>query len=144
MSHNRPGALLGERSKQLFPAAVIPVSNVWSKKGTQLLYESPSRDNYQIHGKDCVRSENLDKYLKHVFDKYIKIFIQARHYQTPGFSSASADHGQFSGGQAVHEPYGVAQAQHPSTYAPGPSVPVSFASSSQIRGKRHLCTYILM
>ncbi|KAG7243402.1 hypothetical protein INR49_011859 [Caranx melampygus] len=40
----------------------------------------------------------------------------------------------FSGGQGVHEPYGVAQAQHPSTYAPGPSVPVSFASSSQIRG----------
>ncbi|XP_042367925.1 G protein pathway suppressor 2 isoform X1 [Plectropomus leopardus] len=82
VSHSRPGALLGERSKQLFPAAVIP----------------------------------------------------ARHYQTPGFSSGSAEHGQFSGGQGVHEPYGVAQAQHPSTYAPGPSVPVSFASSSQIRG----------
>lgn len=82
VSHSRPGALLGERSKQLFPAAVIP----------------------------------------------------ARHYQTPGFSSSSAEHGQFSGGQGVHEPYGVAQAQHPSTYAPGPSVPVSFASSSQIRG----------
>ncbi|XP_029311297.1 G protein pathway suppressor 2 isoform X5 [Cottoperca gobio] len=82
VSHSRPGALLGERSKQLFPAAVIP----------------------------------------------------ARHYQTPGFSSGSAEHGQFSGGQGVHETYGVAQAQHPSTYAPGPSVPVSFASSSQIRG----------
>eukprot|EP00064_Thunnus_orientalis_P012988 superscaffoldBa00002059_g13025 len=82
VSHSRPGALLGERSKQLFPAAVIP----------------------------------------------------ARHYQTPGFSSGSAEHGQFSGSQGVHEPYGVAQAQHPSTYAPGPSVPVSFASSSQIRG----------
>ncbi|CAJ1086184.1 G protein pathway suppressor 2 isoform X1 [Xyrichtys novacula] len=81
VSHSRPGALLGERSKQLFPAAVIP----------------------------------------------------ARHYQTPGFSSGSAEHGQFSGGQGVHEPYGVAQAQHPSTYAPGPSVPASFASSSQIR-----------
>lgn len=26
VSHSRPGALLGERSKQLFPAAVIPVS----------------------------------------------------------------------------------------------------------------------
>uniref|UniRef100_A0A3Q1F063 G protein pathway suppressor 2 n=1 Tax=Acanthochromis polyacanthus TaxID=80966 RepID=A0A3Q1F063_9TELE len=61
-------------------------------------------------------------------------FIRARHYQTPGFSSGSAEHGQFSGGQGVHEPYGVAQPQHPSTYAPGPSVPVSFASSSQIRG----------
>uniref|UniRef100_A0A3Q0SBE6 G protein pathway suppressor 2 n=1 Tax=Amphilophus citrinellus TaxID=61819 RepID=A0A3Q0SBE6_AMPCI len=60
--------------------------------------------------------------------------IPARHYQTPGFSSGSAEHGQFSGGQGVHEPYGVAQAQHPSSYAPGPSVPVSFASSSQIRG----------
>ncbi|XP_067379798.1 G protein pathway suppressor 2 isoform X1 [Channa argus] len=82
VSHSRPGALLGERNKQLFPAAVIPT----------------------------------------------------RHYQTPGFSSGSAEHGQFSGGQAVHETYGVAQAQHPSSYAPGPSVPVSFASSSQIRG----------
>ncbi|XP_031154277.1 G protein pathway suppressor 2 isoform X5 [Sander lucioperca] len=82
VSHSRPGALLGERNKQLFPASVIP----------------------------------------------------ARHYQTPGFSSGSAEHGQFSGSQGVHEPYGVAQAQHPSTYAPGPSVPVSFASSSQIRG----------
>ncbi|KAF0021653.1 hypothetical protein F2P81_026094 [Scophthalmus maximus] len=82
VSHSRPGALLGERSKQLFPASVIPT----------------------------------------------------RHYQTPGFSSGSAEHGQFSGGQGVHESYGVAQSQHPSTYAPGPSVPVSFASSSQIRG----------
>ncbi|XP_068611972.1 G protein pathway suppressor 2 isoform X1 [Brachionichthys hirsutus] len=80
VGHSRPGALLGDRSKQLFPAAVIPT----------------------------------------------------RHYQTPGFSSGPAEHGQFSGGQGVHEPYGVPQAQRP--YAPGPSVPVSFASSSQIRG----------
>ncbi|KAF3837056.1 hypothetical protein F7725_004520 [Dissostichus mawsoni] len=58
----------------------------------------------------------------------------ARHYQTPGFGSSPAEHGQFSGSQGVHEPYGVSQAQHPSTYAAGPSVPVSFASSSQIRG----------
>ncbi|XP_040038353.2 G protein pathway suppressor 2 isoform X1 [Gasterosteus aculeatus] len=82
VNHSRPGALLGERSKQLFPTSVIPT----------------------------------------------------RHYQTPGFSSAPAEHGQFSGTQGVHEAYGVAQAQHPSTYAAGPSVPVSFASSSQIRG----------
>ncbi|CAK6952850.1 G protein pathway suppressor 2 isoform X1 [Scomber scombrus] len=82
VGHNRPGPLLGERTKQLFPPNVIP----------------------------------------------------GRHYQTPGFSSGSAEHGQFSGSQGVHEPYGVAQTQHPSTYAPGPSVPVSFASSSQIRG----------
>uniref|UniRef100_A0A8D3D4T4 G protein pathway suppressor 2 n=1 Tax=Scophthalmus maximus TaxID=52904 RepID=A0A8D3D4T4_SCOMX len=61
VSHSRPGALLGERSKQLFPASVIPT----------------------------------------------------RHYQTPGFSSGSAEHGQFSGGQGVHESYGVAQSQHP-------------------------------
>ncbi|TKS92757.1 G protein pathway suppressor 2 [Collichthys lucidus] len=60
--------------------------------------------------------------------------FKTRHYQTAGFSSGSAEHGQFSGAQGVHEPYGVAQPQHPSTYAPGPSVPVSFASSSQIRG----------
>ncbi|XP_062240430.1 G protein pathway suppressor 2 isoform X3 [Platichthys flesus] len=79
VSHSRPGALLGERNKQLFPTTVIPT----------------------------------------------------RHYQSPSFSS-SAEHGQFSGSQGVHEPYGVAQSQHPSTYAPGPSV--SFASSSQIRG----------
>uniref|UniRef100_A0A3Q3BJZ7 G protein pathway suppressor 2 n=1 Tax=Kryptolebias marmoratus TaxID=37003 RepID=A0A3Q3BJZ7_KRYMA len=72
VSHSRPGALLGERSKQL--------------------------------GK-----------------------------LTSSFSG-SAEHGQFSGSQGVHEPYGVAPAQHPSSYAPGPSVPVSFASSSQIRG----------
>ncbi|XP_057712216.1 G protein pathway suppressor 2 isoform X2 [Corythoichthys intestinalis] len=55
--------------------------------------------------------------------------LPTRHYQAPAFSSAS---GEFSGG--AHESYGVAQAQHPATYAPGPSVPVSFASGSQIRG----------
>ncbi|KAK0144103.1 G protein pathway suppressor 2 [Merluccius polli] len=84
VSHSRPGALLGERSKQLFPTPVIP----------------------------------------------------GRHYQSqPGFSAGSAEHGQFSGGQGVHESYSVSQAQHPSSYAPGPSsVPVSFANSSQIRG----------
>lgn len=70
--------------------------------------------------------------------------LKARHYQTPGFSSASAEHGQFSGSQAVHESYGVAQAQHPSTYAPGPSVPVSFASSSQIRGKKTKTKHIYL
>ncbi|KAA8579127.1 hypothetical protein FQN60_007247 [Etheostoma spectabile] len=90
VSHSRPGALLGERSKQLFPASVIP----------------------------------------------------ARHYQTAGFSTGSAEHGQFSGSQGVHEPYGVAQAQHPSTYAPGPSVPVSFASNSQIRGAFQAMQYL--
>ncbi|CDQ97297.1 unnamed protein product [Oncorhynchus mykiss] len=59
-----------------------------------------------------------------------------RHYQNQaGFSAGPAEHGQFGGSQSVHESYGVAQTQHPSTYAPGPSVPVSFASSSQIRGR---------
>ncbi|XP_046905071.1 G protein pathway suppressor 2-like isoform X2 [Hypomesus transpacificus] len=83
VGHSRAGALLGERSKQLFPTPVIP----------------------------------------------------GRHYQTqPGFSGGSAEHGQFSGSQGVHETYGVAASQHPSTYAPVPSAPVSFASSSQIRG----------
>lgn len=83
VSHSRPGALLGERSKQLFQTPVIP----------------------------------------------------GRHYQTqPGFSAGPAEHGQFSGSQSVHESYGVAQGQHPSSYTAGPSVPVSFASSSQIRG----------
>ncbi|XP_023822142.1 G protein pathway suppressor 2 isoform X3 [Oryzias latipes] len=65
---------------------------------------------------------------------YTTTVIPGRHFQTGGFSSGSAEHGQFSGGQGVHEAYGVAQAQHPSSYAPGPSVSASFASSSQIRG----------
>ena len=61
---------------------------------------------------------------------------QGRHYQSqPGFSAGPAEHGQLSGSQGVHEPYSVAQSQHPSSYAPGPSsVPVSFAGSSTIRG----------
>ncbi|XP_010886173.1 G protein pathway suppressor 2 isoform X1 [Esox lucius] len=83
VSHSRSGALMSERSKQLFPTPVIP----------------------------------------------------GRHYQTqPGFSTAPAEHGQFGGNQSVHESYGAAQTQHPSGYAPGPSVPGSFAGSSQIRG----------
>uniref|UniRef100_A0A4W5PDG7 G protein pathway suppressor 2 n=1 Tax=Hucho hucho TaxID=62062 RepID=A0A4W5PDG7_9TELE len=92
VSHNRPGALMSERSKQLFPPVI------------------PS-------------------------DRFTLLAPQGRHYQSqPGFSAGPAEHGQFGGSQSVHESYGVAQAQHPSTYAPGPSVPVSFASSSQIRG----------
>merc|ERR1719354_401550 len=52
-----------------------------------------------------------------------------------GFSGGSGEHGQFSGaGQSVHEPYGVSSGQHPSSYATGSSVPISFPSSSQIRG----------
>ncbi|XP_070977832.1 G protein pathway suppressor 2-like isoform X3 [Oncorhynchus clarkii lewisi] len=73
VSHNRPGALMSERSKQLFPTPVIP----------------------------------------------------GRHYQSqPGFSAGLAEHGQFGGSQS----------EHPSSYAPSSSVPVSFANSSQIRG----------
>ncbi|XP_063043262.1 G protein pathway suppressor 2-like isoform X3 [Engraulis encrasicolus] len=55
----------------------------------------------------------------------------------PGFSGGAGEHGQFSGAggsQGVHEPYGVSSAQHPSSYAAGSSVPISFPSSSQIRG----------
>ncbi|KAL2079612.1 hypothetical protein ACEWY4_025356 [Coilia grayii] len=52
----------------------------------------------------------------------------------PGFSAGSSEHAQFTAGQAVHEPYTVTSAQHAPSYAPGSSVPISFASSSQIRG----------
>uniref|UniRef100_A0AAY4ANB9 G protein pathway suppressor 2 n=1 Tax=Denticeps clupeoides TaxID=299321 RepID=A0AAY4ANB9_9TELE len=51
-----------------------------------------------------------------------------------GFPTSSAEHAQFTSGQAVHEPFTVGTAQHPSTYVPVSSVPISFASSSQIRG----------
>uniref|UniRef100_A0A674EGB3 G protein pathway suppressor 2 n=1 Tax=Salmo trutta TaxID=8032 RepID=A0A674EGB3_SALTR len=84
VSHNRAGGLMSERSKQLFPTPVNPVTHFSLNQA--------------------------------------------------GFSAGPAEHGQFGGSQSVHESYGVAQTQHPSTYAPGPSVPVSFASSSQIRG----------
>ncbi|XP_055756571.1 G protein pathway suppressor 2-like isoform X1 [Salvelinus fontinalis] len=68
-------------------------------------------------------------------DRFTLLAPQGRHYQNQaGFSAGPAEHGQFGGSQSVHESYGVGQTQHPSTYAPGPSVPVSFASSSQIRG----------
>uniref|UniRef100_A0A4W5Q6K5 G protein pathway suppressor 2 n=1 Tax=Hucho hucho TaxID=62062 RepID=A0A4W5Q6K5_9TELE len=70
-----------------------------------------------------------------VYDRFTLLAPQGRHYQNQaGFSAGPAEHGQFGGSQSVHESYGVAQTQHPSTYATGPSVPVSFASSSQIRG----------
>lgn len=45
MSHSRPGALLGERSKQLFPATVIPVSkagNIFTTDGFTLCVHSSS------------------------------------------------------------------------------------------------------
>ncbi|XP_024229519.1 G protein pathway suppressor 2 isoform X2 [Oncorhynchus tshawytscha] len=93
VSHNRPGALMSERSKQLFPTPVIPS------------------------------------------DRFTLLAPQGRHYQSqPGFSAGLAEHGQFGGSQSVHESYSMAQTQHPSSYAPSPSVPVSFANSSQIRG----------
>ncbi|KAI1903329.1 hypothetical protein AGOR_G00026080 [Albula goreensis] len=83
VSHGRPGALLGERSKQLFQSPVVP----------------------------------------------------GRHFQTqPGFSAGSSEHGQYSASQAAHGPYGVSQPQHASPYAPSQPVPVSYASSSQLRG----------
>ncbi|KAG7484515.1 hypothetical protein MATL_G00050180 [Megalops atlanticus] len=83
VSHGRPGALLGERSKQLFQSPVVP----------------------------------------------------GRHFQTqPGFSAGSSEHSQYSASQATHGPYGVTQPQHASPYAPSQPVPVSYASSSQLRG----------
>uniref|UniRef100_A0A3B3RSF7 G protein pathway suppressor 2 n=1 Tax=Paramormyrops kingsleyae TaxID=1676925 RepID=A0A3B3RSF7_9TELE len=82
VSHGRTGALLGDRSKQLFQTPVIPV----------------------------------------------------RHFQgQPAFSTGSSEHGQYSASQSAHGPYGVSQQQHASPYAATQSVPVSFASSSQLR-----------
>uniref|UniRef100_A0A3B4CJ25 G protein pathway suppressor 2 n=1 Tax=Pygocentrus nattereri TaxID=42514 RepID=A0A3B4CJ25_PYGNA len=61
--------------------------------------------------------------------------IPGRHFPgQPSFTPGSSEHGQFSGSPAVHDSYAVSQAQHPSTYGPGASVPISFSSSSQIRG----------
>ncbi|KAG5844040.1 G protein pathway suppressor 2 [Anguilla rostrata] len=83
VSHGRPGALLGERSKQLFQSPVVP----------------------------------------------------GRHFPTqPGFNAGSSEHGQYSASQTGHGPYGVSQPQHASPYAPSQPVPVSYASSSQLRG----------
>ncbi|KAG5284606.1 hypothetical protein AALO_G00028520 [Alosa alosa] len=83
VSHGRPGALLGERSKQLFQTPIIP----------------------------------------------------GRHYQSQqGFSAGTSEHAQYSGVQPAHGPYGVAQSQHASPFTPSQPVPVSYASSSQLRG----------
>ncbi|XP_076867733.1 G protein pathway suppressor 2 isoform X2 [Brachyhypopomus gauderio] len=83
VSHGRPAALLGERSKQLFQSPVI----------------------------------------------------SGRHYQSQaGYSTSGAEHGQYSGAQPGHGPYGVTQAQHASPFPPSQPVPVSYASSAQIRG----------
>ncbi|XP_063059470.1 G protein pathway suppressor 2 isoform X2 [Engraulis encrasicolus] len=61
--------------------------------------------------------------------------IPGRHYQSQqGFSAGTSEHGQYSGGQAAHGPYGVTQTQHQSPFNPGQPVPVSYASSSQLRG----------
>uniref|UniRef100_A0A8C1M8I5 G protein pathway suppressor 2 n=1 Tax=Cyprinus carpio TaxID=7962 RepID=A0A8C1M8I5_CYPCA len=82
-SHGRPGALLGERSKQLFQSPVIPT----------------------------------------------------RHFQSqPGFSAGGTEHGQYSGAQASHSPYGVTQSQHTSPFASSQPVPANYASGSQLRG----------
>ncbi|XP_028654228.1 G protein pathway suppressor 2 isoform X2 [Erpetoichthys calabaricus] len=83
VNHGRPGALLGERSKQLFQSPVMP----------------------------------------------------GRHFQAqPGFSGGTSEHGQYQTSQSAHGPYSVSQSQHASPYATGQPVPVSYASSSQLRG----------
>ncbi|XP_029614408.1 G protein pathway suppressor 2 isoform X1 [Salmo trutta] len=62
--------------------------------------------------------------------------LPGRHYQSqPGMSSVGAEHGQYSASQAAHGPYGqLTQAQHASPFATSQHVPVSYASSSQLRG----------
>ncbi|XP_066517799.1 G protein pathway suppressor 2 isoform X2 [Hoplias malabaricus] len=60
--------------------------------------------------------------------------ISGRHYPSqPGFSGA-ADHAQFSGAQPGHGPYGVTTPQHSSPFSTNQPVPVSYASTPQIRG----------
>ncbi|XP_067288553.1 G protein pathway suppressor 2-like isoform X3 [Pseudorasbora parva] len=83
VSHNRAGALLGERSKQLFQTPLMP---------------------------------------GHQFSSQ------------PGFLPGSSEHGQFSSSAAVHEPFAVTQSQHHTSYGHAASVPISFASTTQIRG----------
>ncbi|CAB1315849.1 unnamed protein product, partial [Coregonus sp. 'balchen'] len=52
-----------------------------------------------------------------------------------GMSSGGLEHGQYTASQAAHGPYGqLTQAQHASPFAPSQTVPVSYASSSQLRG----------
>ncbi|XP_055798857.1 G protein pathway suppressor 2-like isoform X2 [Salvelinus fontinalis] len=62
--------------------------------------------------------------------------LPGRHYQSqPGMSSGGLEHGQYAASQAAHGPYGqLTQAQHATPFAPSQSVPVSYASSSQLRG----------
>ncbi|MCI4377511.1 hypothetical protein PGIGA_G00204380 [Pangasianodon gigas] len=59
--------------------------------------------------------------------------IPGRHFPgQPAFAPGSTEHAQFAASPAVHEAYAVTQAQHPSTYGPAASVPISF-SGTQIR-----------
>lgn len=111
VSHGRPGALLGERSKQLFQSPVIPVSMT-------------VRCN-------CIVSIYVYIYLKDVSFSP----LQTRHFQSqPGFSAGGTEHGQYSGAQPTHSPYGVTQQQHTSPFASGQPVPANYASGSQLRG----------
>lgn len=60
---------------------------------------------------------------------------QSRHFQSPsGFSAGVAEHGQYSGAQPSHSPYGVTQQQHTSPFASSQPVPANYASGSQLRG----------
>lgn len=60
---------------------------------------------------------------------------QSRHFQSPaGFSAGGAEHGQYSGAQPSHSPYGVTQQQHTSPFASSQPVPANYASGSQLRG----------
>ncbi|XP_061769854.1 G protein pathway suppressor 2 isoform X2 [Nerophis ophidion] len=129
VSHSRPGALLGDRSKQLFPTAVIS----WIQHSRESPVQSGSNTAARVPS-TAEPAANHPKRRRISSAEMSQDDTQTRHYQTPAFSSGSAEHGQFSGAQSVHDSYGVAPSQHSAAYAPGPSVPVSFASSSQIRG----------
>lgn len=60
--------------------------------------------------------------------------IPGRHFSSQStFTPSSSEHAQFSSNPTVHEVFAVSQAQHPSTYGPTTSVPISFAASP-IRG----------
>uniref|UniRef100_A0A673JEN2 G protein pathway suppressor 2-like n=1 Tax=Sinocyclocheilus rhinocerous TaxID=307959 RepID=A0A673JEN2_9TELE len=80
INHGRSGALLGERSKQLFQSPVISVTT------THRL------DFFGVAG--------------------------------------GTEHGQYSGAQPSHSPYGVSQPQHTSPFASSQPVPANYASGA--------------
>lgn len=140
VSHGRPGALLGERSKQLFQSPVIPVSTIFecksiysNLKNKKQLFFNNEGHLVQLPVTGCI-------FLVCVCLCSLKLIgclppPQTRHFQSqPGFSAGGSEHGQYSGAQPSHSPYGVSQPQHTSPFASSQPVPANYASGSQLRG----------